>query len=269
MRLLLTSILAIMSLTIQAQEHVRTHSVVAGGGWGSVLDTYLSPYSYKGPAAHIQRQTERMARQLGMDSVLFQTVLDIDCSFTKNPGRNVKEYAGGVRYAMNWLKVFRPVRLKSNTSELTFAAGPGLSGYLGCVYNDRNGNNPAQAKADLMVDLSARGQWAFNLLKRRMSLTGQISFPVAGMAFSPNYGQSYYETFRLRHYDHNVVFANFVNMPSMRTNLSLDIPVRKVSATTLRLTYAGYFMQSKFNGLRYHSYTHSFMIGVASRLRRL
>ena len=155
-----------------------------------------------------------------------------------------------------------------NTSAFSLYAGPMLTGYLGGVYNERNGNNPAQGKAELTVDLSAKLKWDFNLLRRRMSLSYQLAVPLIGVAFSPEYGQSYYEAFSLEDGHTNAVFAHVGNMPSMRHLLSLDIPIRKASSTALRLTYAGYFMQSEFNKLRYHSYTHSFMVGVTKYFLR-
>lgn len=256
-------------LTIAQQPHERSHAFVVGGGFGNVLDTYLSPYSYTGPAAHLQRQTERQVHAFGQDNLTFQTLLDLDCSFTENPGGNVNEYAGGLRYGLAWLKPIKEIRFSGSQSTLAFFAGPQASAYLGCVYNERNGNNPAQAKADIMIDATAKAKWEFNLLRRRMSLDYQLFLPLIGLAFSENYGQSYYETFQLGNYDHNLVFAYPGNMPSMRHLLSLDIPIRKSSKTSLRISYAGYFMQSTFNHLRYHSYTHSFMLGIKSTFLRL
>lgn len=266
---LISIFLFLCTLTLHAQVSDRTHSVVVGGGYASVLDTYLSPYAYTGPSAHIQRQTQRQVHALGIDSLCFQTLLDIDCAFTDNPAHNVDEYAGGVRFGVAWLKSFAKLPLRGNRSSLSFYAGPQVSAYLGCVYNERNGNNPAQAKADLMIDATAMAKWDFNLLRRRNTLSYQLALPLLGMAFSENYGQSYYETFQLGHYDHNLVFANVGNMPSMRHLFSLDVPLRKSSKTALRIAYAGYFMQARFNNLRYHSYTHSLMIGITSHFLRL
>ena len=245
----IVSFLLLMATVVSAYGQTggeRAHSVVFGGGGADVLDTYLSPYSYTGPALHLQRHTERTVRTFGIDDICFQTLLDIDCAFLENPAGNVDEYAGGAR----------------------FSTGPMLTGYLGGVYNERNGNNPAQGKAELTVDLSAKLKWDFNLLRRRMSLSYQLAVPLIGVAFSPEYGQSYYEAFSLEDGHTNAVFAHVGNMPSMRHLLSLDIPIRKASSTALRLTYAGYFMQSEFNKLRYHSYTHSFMVGVTKYFLR-
>ena len=93
----------------------------------------------------------------------------------------------------------------------------------------------------------------------------QVSFPLMGIAFSPNYGQSYYEAFVEENYDHNVVFAYPGNMPSMRHKLTLDIPIKRY---TLRVGYVAQFHQSMFNHLKYHSYAHDFMIGFNKYLYR-
>ena len=85
------------------------------------------------------------------------------------------------------------------------------------------------------------------------------------MAFSPNYGQSYYEAFVLKQEDHNVLFAYPGNMPSMRHRLTLDIPIRRYF---LRVGYVAQFNQAKFNHLKYHSWTHDFVIGFNKYLYR-
>lgn len=243
----------------------RQHDFLVGVGAASVLDTYLSPYSYKGTNLRLMRRTER---QLTTHDLLFQTLLDVDGSVLDNPGGNVNEYAGGVRYAVGWLKPFAAIDVAGRQSALRFYAGPMASGYLGCVYNERNGNNPAQAKADLMIDLTAKTDYSFNLWKRKFRLDYQIVVPLIGMAFSPNYGQSYYEAFEQENYDHNLVFAYPGNMPSLRQQLLLTIPLRRESDTQLLIGYSGQFMQSKFNNLRYHSYTNAFMIGISQRFFR-
>ena len=243
------------------------HSFNAGIGTANILDTYLSPYSYKGTNYHLLWNTQRNVKAFGLDNLNFQTILDIDASTLDNPAKNIDEYTGGLRFALGWTKLINTWDIKNTKLSLEF--GPMTSAYAGFVYNERNGNNPAQAKVDLMIDLTARAKWRFSLFKKNMQLDYQIIIPFAGLAFSPNYGQSYYEAFYKDNYDHNIVFANFVNMPSARHLLNLDIPLRKNSMTALRVGYQGYFMQSKFNHLRYHSYTNSFSLGFTKYFKRL
>jgi len=231
------------------------HSTLYGVGYSSVLDSYLSPYSYHGPEVRIIRETMRMTN-LMEGRVAYQTMIDAHASSLKNRIGNVKEYAGGVRYSNAWLYDFR--NASSGVRGLRVLVGPAASGYLGGVYNDRNGNNPGQLKADIMIDAEAMVTYDMKLWKRTFQWRYQLNIPLIGGAFSPNYGQSYYEIFNLGNYDHNIVCAYVGNMPSMRHLLTVDIPLKRSS---LRLGYSGEYMQSTFNNLKYHSYSHDFMIG--------
>lgn len=249
------------------------HSTMFGVGWANILDTYLSPYNYKGTDVRIQRETQRMTT-LWNGRVSNQSLIDFNAAFTKNHVRDVKEYAGGIRYSQGWFYHFgkTPQGLpitgevpKGRRGSVTFAAGLAASGYLGVVYINRTGNNPAQAKADLMIDASAMASYDMVIARHHYLWRYQFFIPVMGIAFSPAYGQSYYEAFELGHHDHNVLFAYPGNMPSMRHRLTLDIPVRR---HTLRLGYAAQFNQSTFNHLKYHSWTHDLMIGFNKYLYR-
>lgn len=245
-------LLAVQSFALKAQtDSLRMHSTLYGFGFSNVLDTYLSPYSYKGIEARVIRQTARRTK-LWQGHISYHTQIDFNAAYAKNPAKNVKTYAGGIRYSNAWLYNFDDIH------HWHIAAGPAASGYLGCVYNDRNGNNPAQAKVDVMIDLTAQVAYRFRVGRRYWLAKYDLAVPFLGIAFSPQYGQSYYEMFSQKDYDHNCVFANPINMPSMRHLLTVDIPI---GHNQLRLGYAGEFMQSKFNGLRYHSYSHNLMIG--------
>ena len=244
------------------------HSTMIGVGSSNVLDTYLSSYNYTGTDYRIQRETMRMTN-LWKGRVANQSLIDVNADINENHAGNLDEYAGGVRYTQGWFynfmngNVVNPV--ERSHSHFNFAAGLSASGYLGVVYISRSGNNPAQAKADLMINVSGLATYDMVIAKHHYLWRYQVSFPLMGIAFSPNFGQSYYEAFVAEHYDHNVVFAYPGNMPSMRHKLTLDIPIKRY---TLRVGYVGEFHQSMFNHLKYHSYAHDFMIGFNKYLYR-
>ncbi len=235
---------------------------MAGVGFANVLDTYISPYNYTGTDFRLQRETTRMTKLMD-GCVMNQTLIDVNCNVLQNHAGNVDAYSGGVRYSIGWLYACLP----SKHSPFTFAFGPEASVYGGVVYVDRSGNNPAQAKADLTVNVTGMATCRFNVSGRDWQARYQMTVPVVGMAFSPNYGQSYYEAFTLGNYDHNIVFAYPGNMPSMRHRITLDIPVGS-HGDSFRCGYVGQFNQSSYNNLRHHSYTHDFMIGFTKTFYR-
>lgn len=247
------------ALSALPREHL--HSTMIGVGTSNVLDTYLSPYNYTGTDMRLQRETMRMTGLCG-SRVANQSLIDINAAINNNRVGNIDEYAGGIRYTQGWYyhvhgnNIVNPIQRSSSVWNV--AVGLSASAYLGCVYIDRGGNNPAQAKADLMVDAGLMATYAMRLFHRTWLWRYQAAVPMLGAAFSPHYGQSYYEAFALGHYDSNVVFAHPFNMPSMRHRLTVDVPFRRAC---LRIGYVVQFNQSTFHSLKYHSYSHNFMIG--------
>lgn len=245
-------------------SRVSERTLMGGAGTANVLDTYLSPYNYTGTALRLLHETRRDVRLSPCLTAEVVSAADVDAEFIENPARNINEYAGGLRYSLAALARIRPVR-----RPFTLSAGPQLSVYAGGIYNDKGGNNPAQAKADITLDAVCAATYRFRALSRPFRLRYGLSVPLAGVAFAMNYGQSYYEAFSLGHSDHNVVFAHPGNIPSLRHRLTLEMRLSRRTRTSLIVGYAGSMMQSKFNGLRYHSYTHTFMLGFTKTFRKL
>lgn len=233
------------------------HSTMIGMGHANVLDTYLAPYNYTGTDFRLQLESLRTTSS----GNLRQSQLDVNGALLENRVGTTKAYAAGTRYSMTWYYV------NDLNSDLRIAYGPEASAYLGATYINRSGNNPANAHANIMLNLAGMANYDFSLWGKEMKLTYQMTIPFLGVAFSPNYGQSYYEAFVLWNLDHNILFANPFNMPSLRHRLMLDIPVGQ-RGSTVRIGYVGHFNQSTFNNLKYHSYTHDFMIGYTKTFLR-
>ena len=265
MNKVVTILLLFFSLCAGAQEEYQPvwHSTMFGYGSANVYDTYLSPYNYKGTGGRIMRETWRQTSLMN-NRIWVQTMCNLNAAYTSGPADNAHDWTGGIRYSVDWLYNL-PV-LQSSTSSLCLYAGLGISGYLGGVYNTRNGNNPANAHASVMIDASVMAAYDFRWLNRTQKVRYQLSVPMAGVAYSPNYGQSYYEEFMLGNSDHNICFAYVGNVPSWRHLLTWDITLNDRWA--VRLGYDGEFMQSKLNGLRYHCYTHNFLIGFTKQFFR-
>jgi len=246
------------------------HSTMFGGGMNSVYDSYLSPYSYGNGELRIQRETMRMTNLLD-GRVSNQSFIDFHVGYGSDSKTSAPDtYVGGIRYNQAWLYNFRDCNIvnpaERTTRKWNYAAGLQASGYLGGVYLDRSGNNPAQAKFDVMVNATGIVSYAIRFRRRKpILLSYQLTFPLMGVAFSPNYGQSYYEIFELENRDHNVVFANTFNMPSNRHRFMVDFPLKRA---TLRAGFEGQVNQAKMNNLEYCSKSFSLMLGFTKYFYR-
>lgn len=273
MRLLLTLLCALCCHAAAAQEATsfrRTaHSTMFGIGGARQMDSYLSPLSYRGMQLHLLHETLRQTRL--MDScVSFQTLLQADLAYTHNKPEKANDLGGYVHFDAAWhyrlTGSFQPAvprRTDSGQSPFSLLLGPQIGATLGGLYNTRNGNNPAQATAELHLSASAAAIYTFRLWRQPVLLRDQIDIPLVGVMFSPAFGQSYYELFTLGNRDHNVCLTTPFNAPSFRNQLTVDLPLRRC---TLRFGYLADIRQSHVNDIRRHTYSHAFLIGWVRHL---
>ena len=255
-----------------ASPTLKTNALMVGVGCTDLLDTYLSPEKYRGTAitllSHTRRERDRSVwvRQLRHEG--YMAYAD---NRSGNGGEMSASYTFGYSLMRKWrASVWRlPVQLMAGaTAEAT----------AGFVYNTRNGNNPANARLALRVSPTVAADLPIGRAShtRGMALHPgdcahypvllhyEASVSLLGLMFSPNYGQSYYEIFNRGNYDHNCVPTTFGSTPSFRHMLTLDV---RALHTTWRMGYLGNLEQARVNGLKQHTYTHSFVIGVVRRFR--
>lgn len=227
-----------------------THATLFGAGRSSLYETYLSPLTYTGPYLSVLHETLRKTHWLD-GRITTQGVFDGFFCLASNPAGNADEMGGKLNYAHGWhynWTVGHGLRLM---------AGAEIHTGIGAIYNNRNSNNPVQAKAELDLGATVMAIYPFRIRKTPFTARYQASLPLLGAMFSPRYGQSYYEM-SLGNYDRNVCFTHPGNAPSMRHFLTLDLPI---AGFTFRAGYLCDIRQSRVNGLRSHIWNHSFMIG--------
>lgn len=260
-----TALLAILiglSGTISAQNdslHANryiTRATTFGLGYTNILDTYLSPQEYTGVEGRVARETIRMTN-LFDGNVSLQNFFQSNISYTHNKTDNNNTFAGLVNWNYGLHYQFRI------NEHLKLLAG-GLSDFNGgFIYNLRNSNNPASAKVYANIAASGMAIYRFKVKDYQMVARYQANIPVAGIMFSPNYGQSYYEIFTLGNSEGVIKFTTLKNQPSIRQLFSLDFPV---FCSKLRLSYMWDVQQSKVNQLKTHTNSHIFLVGFVKDL---
>lgn len=233
------------------QTHFVTRTTMYGVGAANMYDTYLSPQEYKGVEVRVARESMRMTRWAD-GNLSLQNFLQGYVNYTHNRVDNNNMLAAQV----NWnygLHYHIPL-----TDNFRLLAGGLADLNGGFLYNLRNGNNPASARAYLNIDASVMAVWDVRIKRYPIRLRYQLNLPVMGVMFSPHYGQSYYEIFSLGNAAGVVKFTSLHNQPSLRQMLTADLPVGRLK---MRLAYLWDAQQSKVNDIRTHAYSHAFMVG--------
>lgn len=234
-----------------------TRTTLFGVGGASVLDTYLSPYTYSGPSIAISMQTERTARW-GKGHVTTMALYAAQGAMASSEVSGVQQWDGQLTLASGWHRNWLLA-----DGHLRLAAGGLMELSGGGTYCTIGGNNPAQGRLAFDVAASGIAAYTFRVKKHHWQVRSQLDVPLLGTAFAPQYGQSYYELFHLGHYNHNVRPTYPLNAPSVRLQATLAIPVRK---SQFIVGYGGDVRQSSLNGLKRHAWYNQFLIGFSRKL---
>ncbi|MDR1881672.1 MAG: DUF3316 domain-containing protein [Prevotella sp.] len=225
---------------------VSNNAVTVAIGSANMYDTYLSPLEYKGTSLRLMY--EQMRRTTWFEYKFYkQQVFELDFAKGDNPAKNASEY----RLLANY-RIGGHYRLY-NTDAFRLGIGGLWDINAGALYNERNGNNPATARAYTNLNLSLAASYKFKWFAVRW----QMDTPFAGMLFSPKYGQSYYEI-SLGNTVGIVNFASLHNQRALRNYLTVDVPVHKY---IVRVGYLGSWYQTRAHDIQTHHYAHHFVIG--------
>ena len=243
------SCLFLLALTteISGQETSVTTYKALGGGLCAVQDTYLSPEEYKGGEIRYISHTIRQKSGKRWETLIINEGYG---AYGKSRSENGATISGAYHFLYG-----RLANISIFNGAATLKAGGQGEITAGMVYNTRNGNNPAQAIAAIALGPVVRIEYPV----KRMLISYEATCPLAGLTFSPNYGQSYYEIFNEGHYDHNVVPTTIAATPSLRHTLCIDVPIGKMKCL---FGIYGDYRQQQVNNLKRHIYTSGIIVGM-------
>ncbi len=241
-------LLLALALSINATAQEKTWLV--GVGHNSLLDTYLSQEHYSGVEFNLMHD---LTKRLKKDSLWSRShTYSLSFALTKPRSDAATDYFAMFDYS------FGMHRCLLSDGKFDIAVGAQVDFYVGGIYNSRNGNNPGQLKLGGDLAPSVKASYRFSLFHKPMRVDYNAHMPLVGLEFSPAYGQSYYEIFTKDNYDHNVCFTSPFGAVNFFQRLTVNVYFSK---TALTFGYLGNYRQSEHNSLKYHAYTHSFLIG--------
>ena len=228
-----------------------------GIGGANLLDTYLSPLTYTGINFSILHQTERKARRLGRRLTLHSLYMG-HFDYTHSPTDDGKALDAEITAAGSLIHNFKPA------PNWRVGIGGTLEMSGGFTYNTRGSNNPAQGRMGVSLAASALTEYQFRFFNQRAVAHLQADVQMAGVQFSPQYGQSYYEIFSLGHTNGIIHFTHPGNCPSMRLQALVTLPIKSARLT---LGYLADVRQSELGNLKRHAWRNNFMIGYTRQLK--
>lgn len=216
-------------------------------------DTYLSTLDYTGIDVrlgyeHLQAtgfDPERWVRQLD---------LGVDYTNTTNPAGNHTTHALRVEGQWSLMRRWHDVPWR----ELQLMAGGATSFTGGMLYNSLNSNNVVSGRVCWNVGLSGQVVYNFHLKRLPVTVRYQMTLPVLGAFYSPDYDESYYEM----HVGNHSGLAHFGwwgNRFDMVNLLTVDL---RLGGTIVRLGYRNTIARTSTHGITTHGYRNAFLIGL-------
>lgn len=235
--------------TIYLDDNPTNNATLFGVGSANIYDTYLSILKYEGVSFRVMN--ERMRRTNWFNGNFDkQQIISLEFASVESPSGNAEELFFLLDYNLGGhMRIYRNNNFRFSAGGLWNIAG-------GVLYNQRNTNNPASARLYSNINLSALAIYNW----KRFTFRWQMNTLIAGVLFSPEFGQSYYEL-SLGNSVGIFNFASLHNQRALRNYISVDIPLNKY---TFRVGYLGSYYQTKINHIQTHNYSNSFIIGIAS-----
>lgn len=265
-RLLLVTILTTMLLyptKLWAQDSIASPvcpvftSIEFEVGGTRLIDTYLSPWCYKGWGIALNIE---LMQAMPLDNYhwVWQQQIGVNYGDSKISVTGAgKTIYGGLNYMFAMMR--RSV-LPIDGLQLYYGADLALVGEG--IYNYHGGNNPAAVKADISLGLTGMAVYNFKLGKLPVTARYQLLLPVIGIFGQPEYSESYYEVSLGNH--HNFLHCGtWANKFDIDNRLTVDM---HFNSWALRVGYHNRINTTYVTNNRYQLVQHNFTIGFAGDL---
>ena len=230
-----------------------TSAYTIEAGTAHLADTYLTPLKYSGQSVALGY--ERMqAMKFDPERWVMRLNFRLELDRAENPVRNATMWYGGIDFSWGMMH-----RWRNLAPGLTVGAGGEAQLVLGCLYNARNGNNPASARGAVTVNLTGYCAWNTRVWRVPVTLRYQPALPVLGAFFSPDYGELYYEIY-LGNRSGLVHCAWWDDYFALENLLTADL---HFGATSLRIGYRNNILSTKANNIVSRQISHCAVVGVS------
>lgn len=221
-------------------------------GSSHVADTYLSPLKYTG--LNFAFEYERVqSMKFNPEQWRQQLKIGVEANATENPAQNSNMYYGNLSASWGMMRVWQ---LPKN---FAVAFGGSAGGNIGGIYNERNGNNPASVKADVTVNATGYLTWRTRVGRMPVMFRWQTTMPLAGVFFSPEYDELYYEIYLGNHGGlvHGAWPGNYFRWDNLVT-ADLDF-----TTTRLRFGFRSRVLSSEVNHITTRIFSYAFVVGLS------
>ena len=159
---IISLMLAVVPMSMTAQEVVRTSTYQVGVGSTNILDTYLSQEHFSGSGLTYLYTTDRARTDRAWHTLMEHQA---NIAFVNDRPGQVDELQGDYTFFIGRLR-----RWSLLSDRLTLEAGGMAAVNLGFIYNTYNSNNPAQARFSLNLMPTESATYRFRLFVRNAPL---------------------------------------------------------------------------------------------------
>lgn len=252
-------------IAAMAQDSVEVvrpvhYTMMGEVGHASLLDSYLTPITYTGLNLGLGFE-HFQATGFNPDKWVRELELGADYSYVENPVGNHEMHSlmGEARWSL--MRRWRDVPAR----RLQLMAGPMVNFRGGILYNANNSNNVVSARIHFAVGVQAAAVYNTRLFSHPLALRYQLSLPVLGAFFSPEYDEAYYEIFvgNRRHLAHLGWWGSRFDMTNLVT------ADWRLGGTILRVGYRCRIEKSWVSHIDTRAVTHALVIGLGGEILNL